>query len=161
MAFPRLSPRLILPLLVAIGISPLASAQNQVFRCEDADGRITYTNDRTAAKGCKTVESDITVIPSSPPRATTTPTPSNFPSVTSNTQHDRDNVRRKLLESELAAEESALAEANKALAEQEAIRNGDEQNYQKVLDRLQPFKEKVEQHARNIEALNKEISSLR
>jgi hypothetical protein len=30
-----------------------------------------------------------------------------------------------------------------------------------VLDRLQPFKEKVEQHARNIEALNKEISSLR
>ena len=40
-------------------------------------------------------------------------------------------------------------------------RRGDERNYQKVLDRLQPFKDKVDLHKRNIEALRREISGLR
>ena len=64
---------------------------------------------------------------------------------------------------DLSAEEQEqkLAEAEKALAEQEAIRLGDERNYQKVLDRLQPFKDKVELHKRNIKALRREISGLR
>ena len=63
--------------------------------------------------------------------------------------------------SERATEEGALAAAVKALAEQEAVRLGDERNYQKVLDRLQPFKDKVDLHKRNIEALRREISGLR
>ena len=41
------------------------------------------------------------------------------------------------------------------------MRLGDERNYQKVLDRLQPFKDKVDLHKRNIEALRREISGLR
>jgi heme oxygenase len=65
------------------------------------------------------------------------------------------------LESELSSERAALDDARKALAEQEAVRNGDERNYQKVLDRLQPFKDDVERRTRNVEALNKEISGLR
>ena len=35
------------------------------------------------------------------------------------------------------------------------------QNYQAVLDRLQPFKEEVVRRERNIEALNTELSNLR
>ena len=66
-----------------------------------------------------------------------------------------------MLEKELLAEETALAEARKALAEQEAIRLGNERNYQKVLDRLQPYKDKVELHQRNVDALKKEIGSLK
>ena len=43
----------------------------------------------------------------------------------------------------------------------EAIRTGDERNYQRVLDRLQPYKDKVALHERNIEALKKEIGNLK
>ena len=62
---------------------------------------------------------------------------------------------------ELAAEEASLLEARKNLEEQESIRLGDERNYQKKLDRVQPFKDKVALHERNIEALRKEIGNLR
>ncbi|MCC6658486.1 MAG: DUF4124 domain-containing protein, partial [Rhodocyclaceae bacterium] len=73
----------------------------------------------------------------------------------------RDNDRRKILDQELATEQKMLDEARKALAEQEAVRTGDERNYQRVLDRLQPYKDKVALHERNIEALKKEIGNLR
>jgi hypothetical protein len=41
------------------------------------------------------------------------------------------------------------------------VRYGDEQNYQRVLDRLKPFQDAVERHERNIAALRKELASLR
>ncbi len=39
------------------------------------------------------------------------------------------------------------------------MRSGDERNYQKVLDRLQPYKDEVERHQKNVEALKKEINN--
>jgi len=81
--------------------------------------------------------------------------------VPADTQRARDADRRQILETELAAEERALAEAQAALAEQEAIRTGNERNFQRVLDRLQPFKDKVELHQRNVEALRREMRTLR
>ena len=49
----------------------------------------------------------------------------------------------------------------KDLAEQEAVRSGDERNYQRVLERLEPFKNKVALHERNIEAIQKELAKVR
>ena len=40
------------------------------------------------------------------------------------------------------------------------MRYGNEKNYQKKIDRLKPFQDKVEQHERNVEALKKEIANL-
>ena len=76
-------------------------------------------------------------------------------------QKERDNDRRRILESELAAEQKNLEQARKDLAEQEAVRSGDERNYQRVLERLEPFKNKVALHERNIEAIQKELGKLR
>lgn len=147
----------ILPLLFALCISPLAHAQ--VYKCVDADGKTTYTNDRNLARGCKALDADqnVSSIPAPRPAAT----PSSFPKVSPDAQRERDDSRRQVLEKELATEEAALAEARKGLSEQEAIRLGNEANYQKVLDRLQPFKDKVDLHQRNVDALRKEISGLR
>ena len=61
----------------------------------------------------------------------------------------------------MSAEQSNLQQAKKALAEQEAVREGGERNYQRVLDRLQPYKDKVALHERNIEAIQSELSRLR
>lgn len=150
-------------LILALSLSPW-TAQADIYKCSDAAGHITYTNDKPPAgrKDCSVLTRDapVSTVPA-PKRSAATPTPNSFPRISDADQKNRDGDRRKILEEELAAEEASLATARKALTEQEAIRNGDERNYQKLLDRLQPFKEKTELHERNIEAIRKEISRLR
>ncbi len=84
-----------------------------------------------------------------------------FPRVDSGTQKARDTDRRRILEEELNSEQKSLEVARKELEDQESVRYGNERNYQKVLDRVQPYKDKVQLHERNIEALRREISNLR
>ncbi len=139
-----------------------------MYKCVDADGRVTYTNDPSLARGCKLLDSGQAVstvpAPVRPPAAssgTGSSTPSSFPRVSAGDQRVRDDGRRQVLESELRTEEEALAQAERNLLEQESVRLGNERNYQKVLDRLQPFKDKLELHKRNIEALRREISGLK
>ncbi len=152
------------PLTLILALCTAQLAHAEIYKCIDAEGRTTYTNDRSIARGCKAIQQDqpISSMPApSRPASAAPSSPSSFPKVSPNDQRARDDTRRQVLDKELAAEESALAEAQKQLGEQEAIRLGDERNYQKVLDRLQPFKDKVELHKRNIEALRREISNLR
>jgi hypothetical protein len=140
-------------------VAPLAAAD--VFKCVDEDGHVTYTNAKPSPKSnCTTLSRDQRVS-TVPGRAASSPTPAGFPRIDSDTQRARDSDRRKILEQELAAEQKSLEQAKKELAEQEAIRSGDERNYQRVLDRLQPYKDRVALHERNIEALKKEIGHLR
>lgn len=154
-----------LPVLLVCLFAPLAQAD--IYKCVDEQGGVTYTNDKPAPgmKGCSllTREPAVTVLPSAPARkaAAAVPTPSNFPRVDDSTQRNRDNDRRRILSQELATEEKFLEESKKALAEQESVRNGDERNYAKVLERLQPYKDKVALHERNIEAIKKEIGGLK
>jgi septal ring factor EnvC (AmiA/AmiB activator) len=133
-------------------------AQADIFKCADADGHVTYSN--VASKNCKKLNLDPVNSAPAAKAATRTPTPAAFPKVDDNTQKARDTDRRRILESELAAEQKNFEQAKKDLAEQEAVRSGDERNYQRVLDRLQPFKDKVALHERNIEAIRKEIANL-
>ena len=157
----------LLPLILLSGVA--APAYADIYKCTGADGRVTYTNDRSLGRGCVRLQSDQPVSsipaptrrPAAAPAAPATGSSAAFPRVSPNDQRSRDDARRQVLEGELATEEASLAAAEKALAEQEAIRLGDERNYQKVLDRLQPFKDKVELHKRNIKALRREISGLR
>ena len=93
--------------------------------------------------------------------AAANPSPAGFPRVQEDTQKARDTDRRRILEQELAGEQRNLEQAKKDLAEQESIRNGDEKNYQRVQDRLVPYKERVAQHERNIQAVQKEMGNLR
>jgi hypothetical protein len=144
-------------------------AWSQVFRCVDDDNRVTYSNDPASAKNkeCSRLQLEPeTVIPPArvparTPGAASNPTPVDFPKVTSAEQKAKDNDRRTILSQELANEKTALEKARKDLEEQKAVRLGNEQNYQKTLDRLQPYEEQVAQHERNIAALNKELANLK
>lgn len=153
--------------LAALAACLLASTvQADIYKCQDDSGHTTYTNGKpeTGQKNCVLMTKDqpVSTAPgTTPKKASSTPTPSSFPKVDDSTQKNRDGDRRKILETELATETKALAAAKKELAEQEAIRLGDEKNYQKYIDRIQGFKDKVTLHERNIDALNKEIAKLK
>jgi len=146
----------------ALLATPLAFGQGIVWRCLE-DGRAHYTNIKKETEGrdCAVVSREVSVVhtqPAAQPKQSARP--ANFPRVSPETQRMRDETRRQILESELLAEEKSLAEARAKLAEQEAVRNGNERNYQKVLDRLQPYQETVERHERNVMALQQELTRL-
>jgi hypothetical protein len=129
-------------------------AQAQALKCVDPSGKVTYADAKLPGHNCTAVQGNVNVVP--PPSATV---PQRMPSASSRQPGGAD--RRKELESRLAAEEQALEAARKDLAEQEAVRYGDERNYQRVLDRLQPYKERVEQQEQQVEAVRRELSNLR
>jgi hypothetical protein len=151
-----------LGLAAALAFVLAAPARGDTFKCIDTNGRATYTNmkEETTGKNCSVVMREISVVPASPARgAATNPTPAGFPKVDPATQKNRDGARRRILEDELSGEEKALAQAKTELTEQESIRNGDEKNYQRVLDRLQKYKDEIDRHEKNVEALKKELSN--
>lgn len=132
---------------------PLA-AQAQALKCVDPSGRITYADAKLPGQNCTAVQGSVNVV--APPPATA---PQRMPPASSKASGSAD--RRRDLESRLTAEQQTLDSARKELAEQEAVRYGDERNYQRVLDRLQPYKERVEHHEEMVESIQRELSSLR
>jgi len=149
---------------------PMAAAA-EIYECLEPGGGKLFTSDpkEAKAKGCKamnlgppnTVSTDKPPAQGSSKSATATPTPKDFPKVDKDTQKQRDNDRRKLLEQELASEEKLLAQARKELAEQESIRLGSETNYQRVLNRLEPYKKRVALHEGNVANLKRELAGTR
>ena len=143
--------------ILVLCLAPL-SVSAQMFKCVDASGKITYSNDRGSGQGCKQLSNEQTVSTISMRPGSSQ---ASIPRISDEAQRERDKARRNVLERELESEQEELEEARQKLAEQEAIRSGNEKNYQRVLDRLQPFKEAVERRERNIEALTQELSGFR
>lgn len=155
-----------LPLLLA------ASALHaEIYECVDEFGNKRFTNIKAEAKGCKAMK----IVPPAPPPAKkpeAKPGPksdakpaakpgANFPRVDPETQRDRDAERRRILEQELAREQKMLDKARSDLAAQESVRLGSERNYQRVLDRLEPYKKQVKLHENNVANLQRELANLR
>lgn len=148
--------------LVLLSMLVGLNAHAQIYECVDASGNKRFTNIKAEAKGCKLLDvGPINTVPSVKPPSKTAPGPAVFPKVDAVTQRERDTDRRRILEQELANEQKQLALAQKELADQQAVRHGDEKNYQRVLDRLEPYQKRVKQHEDNIESLRKELANLR
>jgi len=147
-------------LLLVLSMAGPARAQQvtEIFKCIDANGRPSYTNDSREAQKqkCQVVARQINTAPGSPKGSR----PNDFPRESSADRTAARERQRTILEKELATEQSALAKAQQDLAAQEAVRSGDERNYARVEERLQPFKDSVETHQKNIEALRRELNNL-
>jgi hypothetical protein len=158
-------------LLWLLAASSSAGANNHIlYECVDATGARQFTNIPTNPKACKVLNIGPLGAPPPPPAsgavksaapAPKIATPSSFPRVDRQLQQQRDNDRRRILEQELDSEEKLLAQAKKELAEQEAVRLGSERNYQRTLDRVDPYQKKVKLHEDNVANLRKEISKIR
>ena len=146
----------------ALGATGAHAQKTEIFKCRDPGGRWTYTDDKRRAEKekCETVTSQITVAPAPPPAKPKARSPASFPKETPADRANAKGRQREILEKELATEQQDLARAKQALAEQEAVRTGEERNYSKVLERLQPFRDRVETHEKNVEALKRELANL-
>ncbi len=135
----------------------------------DADGHITYSNiTELPPKGAEKIRcfEEARKPRAAAPEAERANTPRSantdaFPKVDGETQRRRDDGRRRILEQELADETQRLQDAQQALAAQESVRAGDERNYQRYLDRVQPFREAVENHQPNVAAIRRDLAYMR
>ena len=140
---------------------PASGAIETLWNCKDKDGRTVLTNQQqdTVGKECRIVQQQrVTVVPAT--KAGSGKSPQNFPKESTADRLGAKDRQRQTLERELQQEETMLADARRKLADQEQIRTGDEKNYARVLERLQPYKDAVEVHSKNIEALKRELANL-
>jgi hypothetical protein len=152
--------------LIFVGFGTTAASAggqaSEIYKCVDAAGRPLYTSDKreTAGRKCELVSRQINVVPAQkPPQQRAAP--GTFPRETPTQRAVAKDRQREILENELASEQQLLAKAKQELAEQESVRSGDERNYARVLDRLQPYKDSVDLHEKNIEALRRELGNLK
>jgi hypothetical protein len=89
-------------------------------------------------------------------------TPGSFPRVDADTQKGRDELRRKVLSDELAAEEKLLAQARTEYGTGAPTPLPEERtDAQRYADRISRLRQVVQLHERNIEALKKELAAVR
>ncbi|OFZ94737.1 MAG: hypothetical protein A2Z64_14975 [Betaproteobacteria bacterium RIFCSPLOWO2_02_67_12] len=159
-------PTVRLALLAAFLAGPAHAQQTveqTIWSCRDKSGKtlLTSLKEDTLDKECKVVQRQrVTVVPAPGKPAAKASSPSSFPKESVNDRSAAREKQRQTLERELAQEQDLLAAAQRKLAEQEAIRSGDEKNYARVLERLRPYRDAVEVHGKNIEALKRELSNL-
>jgi len=148
---------------VTTATSALAQGGGSIWSCRDKDGKTHVTNVREDTRGmdCRLVEQRATVVPGGATSASAararTPTPSSFPKESPTKRASAKDKQRQILEQELEQERAMLEKSKQALAEQEAVRYGDERNYARVLARLKPYQDTVEVHQKNVEALEREL----
>jgi hypothetical protein len=134
---------------------PFAAGASTLYKCTDDSGVVLYTNQKTSKKNCTVLSQQAAPAPGSGAgtrsRAAATPTPSDFPRVSGNEQKARDSDRRAILDRELATELLNVEKAKKALVDA-----GNQ-----PADKLQPLRDTVALHERNVESLKKELGNLR
>lgn len=97
----------------------------------------------------------------SPSSGSRTLTPANFPRVDGTMQRERDDVRKRVLTEELATETRMRAESEISLKSGAAPLPDETPTSPKYLDRMAKLRHTVDNHDRNIQALNKELDRLR
>lgn len=144
-------------LALLISLLPLSAFAQTIYKCVDANGNTTYASARLE-KNCKVISSGQENAIPAPPKARSSgaaanPSPAGFPRVQEDTQRARDGDRRHILEQELAGERRNLEQARKELSEQQAAGSAS--------DRIAPYRDRVGQHERNIQAIQKELGNLK
>ena len=141
-----------------------APALAETCKYIDKDGRTIFSN--APVKNARKVACFQPPAPPSPEPADSAgrarapvPTEPNLPCVAPDTQRQRDNDRRQILEAELAREQDALNQAKKALADQ--AQADSERNYPRGQDRLKPYQDAVVLHQKNMASLQQEMANLK
>ena len=142
--------------------APQVLAGTNVYKCNTASGVPAMFNvpdasssDRAPRRSGSTANGNGAAPPASQPAAP-------LPRVDAATQKGRDDLRRRVLQDELAAEEKLLGEARTAYGNgAPAPLPEDRAQPQRYAERIARLRDTVLRHERNIEMLRKELGALR
>jgi hypothetical protein len=136
--------------------------EGATYRCTTASGAAAYFNvpngngDRPARRAPVAPASNV-----SPASSAGTPSPApppGLPRIDPATQKGRDELRRKVLQDELATEERLLHESRAAYANGAPPPSPEEQrDPQRYADRIAKLRQSVQLHERNVDALRREL----
>ena len=152
--------------LAAFTVSSLAQAQGEMYRCPNNDYKNTISPKDAERLGCKKLDgAPVTVIQTTRPRALPgaagTPVPpasgGSGARVDSATQRERDSDAKRILESELKQEEERLTGMKKDFNNGQPERLGNEQNYQKYLDRVAEMRAAIVRKEGDVSAIRREL----
>jgi len=127
-----------------------------VYKCTTTSGAEAFFNATGAGAGAATPA------PRKADKAVASTSPAGFPRVDAETQKGRDDLRRKVLGDELAAEEKSLSEARVAFDNGAPAPLPEERaDAEKYRQRIARLRQAVQLHERNVEALKKELTATR
>jgi hypothetical protein len=158
---------LVLALACGAGTGALAADEGTVtYRCPNNDYKNTISAKEAEKLGCKKLEgAPVTVIQMTKPRPSGTAVPaatagSGAARVDPTAQRARDSDARRILENELRAEEERLAVLKKEYNNGQPERQGNEQNYQKYVDRVAQLSAAIARKEGDIAAIRRELQKL-
>jgi hypothetical protein len=143
-----------------LSLSVLSAAAQGVYVCTQPNGVREYRNTGDM-RACRKLDSEsLSSIPA-PSSVTQAKADPSFPRIDSQTQKRRDQDRLQILSDEIRAEESKLSELRKDYQNGEPERLGSERNYAKYQERVGAMKDEIARTEKNIEALKREIGTLK
>lgn len=151
----------VFPLLSCLLLA--APAQAEIYKFVDENGHVTFTD--VHRKGATRID-----LPGAPApverkagsrRASYSPSPANFPRIDAGTQKRRDDVRRQVLQDEIAAERNSADEARRQLQLGERLLPGERATDAAYLDRIKRLRASVQQHEQNVSAIQRELANLK
>ena len=140
-----------------------AGAEAAIYKCVDAEGRVTFTDAR--CRGGKRVDlpgGATSVAPRpggvSAPRAAS---PAGFPRIDAETQKRRDDIRQQVLRDEIASERRGVVEAKRQFELGRKLLPGERAGDSGYQERVKRLSEDVARHEQNVTAIQRELNSLR
>jgi hypothetical protein len=141
-----------------------APAQAEIYKYVDENGQVTFTD--VYRKGAKRIDLPGAPTPLSsgskaPRRASYNPSPMDFPRIDAGTQKRRDDVRRQVLQDEIAGERRNADEARRQLALGERLQPGERNTDSTYLNRVKKLQATVQQHDQNVSSIQRELANLK
>jgi len=156
----------ILRLISLLSLLLVVPAHAEIYKYVDENGNVTFTD--VYKKGGKRIEmpgAPATLpsasVASPKKRASYTPSPADFPRIDAGTQKRRDDIRRQVLQDEIATERRNADEARRQLTLGERVQAGERATDSTYLNRVKRLRQSVDQHEQNIAAIQRELANLR
>jgi|APFre7841882630_1041343.scaffolds.fasta_scaffold02562_3 hypothetical protein len=158
--------RLVFAALLVAALAAAGDACADICKYIDADGNTHYSNlppDKGWRRlGCTASDDPKLKRSGDGAGSRNAPSPQGFPRVDPDTQKSRDDIRRKVLGDELAAEEKLLVESRSAYADGAPVPLPEERaDAEKYRTRLARLRQSMTVHEKNIEALRKELAAIK
>lgn len=141
-----------------------APAQAEIYKYVDENGQVTFTD--VYRKGAKRIDLPGAPAPlpsasKAPKKASYSPSPADFPRIDPGTQKRRDDIRRQVLEDEIAGERRNADEARRQLQLGERLLPGERASDSTYQNRVKKLQATVQQHEQNVISIQRELANLK